>query len=259
MRRIFPMLLVSFSIASCTLNNARIDNELKKHFDSHNVEGTFAMLNNQSGTITLYNMEMDTQKVSPLFTFNVINTLAGIEAGQITGADMKLTVNGETETLAQAWKQQNRSFFQEIARKTGEQNLKLWIDSLQYGNMNMSGSLDSFWFNDTLKISPDEQLGLMFQLYFDKLPFSKFAQSVVRNLMLKEENNDYRLWYVTGTGVNEKQNPVDWVAGWVEENRHVYFFVTYTKSKVANKNIQNTSWQIAESILKEKEFFKGIK
>ena len=75
-------------------------------------------------------------------------------------------------------------YFQEIARQIGKDTMKLWVDSIQYGNKNISGPVDSFWLNNHLKISPDEQLGLMSKLYFDQLPFQKYAQQMVRDAML---------------------------------------------------------------------------
>ena len=108
--------------------------------------------------------------------------------------------------------------------------MKHWIDTLHYGNKNISGAIDSFWLNNTLKISPDEQLGLVKKLYFDKLPFQKRTQQTVRDVMLQENNTLYKLSYKTGWGWDEAQNAIGWIVGWIEENRHVYFFVTLVKS-----------------------------
>ncbi|MEO6868264.1 MAG: class D beta-lactamase, partial [Ginsengibacter sp.] len=77
------ILLTFFSIAvflsSCTYNKAKINNDLKKYFDSLHVEGSFSMMNNQSGEISLFNMELDTQRVLPASTFKIVNTLIGVQ------------------------------------------------------------------------------------------------------------------------------------------------------------------------------------
>jgi beta-lactamase class D len=44
--------------------------------------------------------------------------------------------------------------------------MKQWIDSLHYGNMNIGNRIDSFWVDNSLKVSPDEQLGLVKAIVF---------------------------------------------------------------------------------------------
>lgn len=254
MRHLFTAAIL-FIFSACTLNNTKIDNSLKKYFEEEKVEGTFAILNNQTGHITLYNMPMDTQQFTPGFTFNALNTLIGVEAGQITGKDKKWMVEGDSISLATAWERRFDPFFTEMAKKSGEKNLSLYIDSIEYGNKNLRG--EDFWQNGSLKVSPDEQLGFLFQLYFDKLPFSRFAQEMVRDLMLKENNAKYSFSYVNGAATSDG-TPIDWSMGWIEENKHVYFYVTLIKGKSADA-VKDKSFEISKRILSDMEFFKGVK
>ena len=161
--------------------------------------------------------------------------------------------------MEEAFKVSSVPYYQEVARRIGRDTMKLWIDTLHYGNMNISGPIDSFWLNNTLKISPDEQLGLVNKLYFDKLPFEKRSQQIVRDVMLQENNTLYKLSYKTGWGFDEKNNAVGWVTGWIEENRHVYFFVTLVKSADKNINMQQVRMNITKNILNDLGFFKGEK
>lgn len=262
------MLAIFFSLGSCTLNKAKINNNFKKYFDSANVSGSFSFLNNQSGEVTVYNMELDTQRFSPASTFKIVNTLIGVEKGKITDENMVIKWDGVERpvaawnkdlTMKEAFKVSAVPYYQEVARRIGKDTLQVWIDSLQYGNKNISGPVDSFWLNGQLKISPDEQLGLMYRLYFDKLPFSKYAQQIVRNVMLQEDNTLYKLSYKTGWGDDENGNPIGWVVGWIEENRHVYFFVTFLKSNDKNIDMQKVRMNITKGILSEMGFFKGNK
>ncbi len=108
--------------------------------------------------------------------------------------------------------------------------MQRWIDSLGYGNRNISGPIDSFWLNNRLKIKPDEELGLVKKLYFDQLPFFKRTQEIVQSVMLREQNSNYKLYYKTGLGSLENGHELGWVVGWIEENRHPYFFVLNIES-----------------------------
>ena len=256
----------AFCFTSCTLNKAKTNNDLKKYFDSANVDGSFTLLNNQAGNITVYNMKLDTQRVLPASTFKIVNTLIGIQTGKITDENMVIKWDGIVRqvpewnkdlTMKEAFRVSSVPYFQEIARRIGRDNMKLWIDSIQYGNKDISGPIDSFWLNNHLKISPDEQLGLMSKLYFDQLPFQKYAQQMVRDVMLMEDNTLYKLSYKTGWGFDEENNAIGWVTGWIEENKHVYFFVTLIKSVDKNINMKTVRMNITKGILKELGFFKG--
>ncbi len=266
MNKIFFLLLsfFVFCFASCTLNKAKINNDLKKYFDSAHVNGSFTLLNNQSGSITVYNMKLDTQRISPASTFKIVNALIGIQTGKITDENMVIKWDSVQSqfpewnkdlTMKEAFRASSVPYFQEIARRIGRDNMKLWIDSIQYGNKDISGPLDSFWLNGHLKISPDEQLGLMSKLYFDQLPFQKYAQQMVRDVMLMEDNTLYKLSYKTGWDF--ENNKVGWVVGWIEENKHVYFFVTLVKPLDKNSDLKTAGMKITKGILKELGFFKG--
>jgi len=253
------LFLLVFS--SCTVNRAKINNDLKKYFDSAHVDGSFSFLNNQLGDITVYNMKLDTERLSPGTSFKILNTLIGVQSGKITNENTTITDSGTNKSvsLKEAFNNSFVPYFQSLVRQIGRDTMKFWVDSISYGNKNINGTLDSFWLNNSLKISPDEQLGLMSKIYFDQLPFQKYAQQMVESLMLKEDNTLYKLSYATGTGVDEKNNSFGWTLGWVEENRHVYFFVTYIKTPDKNVDLEATGVHISKSILKEMGFFKGEK
>ena len=161
--------------------------------------------------------------------------------------------------MQEAFKVSCVPYYQEVARRTGYDTMKLWIDSLAYGNKNISGPIDSFWLNNKLKISPDEQLGLLKRLYFDQLPFRKSSQQILRNVMLQEDNTAYKLSYKTGWGFDEAHQSIGWVVGWVEENNHVYFFVTLVKSPNKDLDMKTVRMGITKDILKDLGFLQGKK
>lgn len=263
---VLSLFLLAFS--SCSVNKAKIDNSLKKYFDAKNVDGCFTMLNNADGQITVYNMALDTMRLTPASTFKIANSLIGLQTGAITGEKMIIKWDGITRqnkdwnkdmNLKEAFKVSSVPYFQEVARRIGRDTMQQWIDTLSYGNRNIAGPIDSFWLNNQLKISPDEQLGFLKQLYFDQLPFRKSVQQQVRDLMLQEDNTAYKLSYKTGWGFDEKNNAVGWVAGWIEENRHVYFFVTLITTPDKQIDISKARMDITKDALKDLGFFEGKK
>lgn len=259
------VLLLAVVVSSCSVNQAKIDDGLKKYFDSSNVDGCFSMVNNQNGEVTVYNIKLDTQRFLPASTFKIVNSLIGLETGRITDENMVIKYNGvetwnqdwnKDLTMKDAFKVSAVNYYQEVARRIGRDTMQRWIDTLQYGNRNISGAIDSFWLNNTLKVSPDEQLGLVKNLYFDKLPFQKRSQQIVKDVMLQENNTLYKLSYKTGWGFEEK-HAIGWVVGWIEENKHVYFFVLLVKSPDKKIDMMSVRMKILKGILSQYGFFKG--
>ncbi|MEO7802653.1 MAG: class D beta-lactamase [Ginsengibacter sp.] len=254
-------------LQSCSVNKAKIDNTLKQYFDEAKVDGCFTLLSNSDGNITVYNMALDTQRFLPASTFKIVNSLIGLHIGVIVDEKMVIPWDGKVRsnpewnknlTMKEAFKVSAVPYYQEVARRIGYDTMKVWIDSIGYGDKNISGPLDSFWLNNKIKISPDEQLGLLQKLYFDKLPFQKRAQQIVRDVMLQEDNTQYKLSYKTGLGYDEKNNLIGWLTGWIEENRHVYFFVTFIKTPDI-KIDPAVRLSITKKILTKFGFFKGEK
>ena len=263
-----PVLLYTLVLTSCSVNKAKIDNSLKKYFDAKNVEGSFTMLNNTDGKVTVYNMGLDTMRFTPASTFKIINSLIGLQTGVITDENMVIKWDGKKRpnkdwnknlTMSEAFKVSSVPYYQEVARRIGKDTMQRWLNTLGYGNMAMGEYIDSFWLNNQLKISPDEQLGLMKMLYFDQLPFRKSVQQVVRNAMLQEDNTAYKLSYKTGWGYDELKNSIGWITGWIEENRHVYFFVTLIKSPDPAIDMKSVRINVTKDILKHLGFLEGKK
>lgn len=260
--------LVVFGLSACSVNKAKLNDDLKKYFDAKNVDGAFTMLNNADGQIIVYNMRLDTTRVTPASTFKILNSLIGLETGVITTDTMVIpwdkvvredTAWNKDMGMKEAFAVSAVPYYQEVARRIGKDTMQHWIDSLSYGNRKIGAAIDQFWLNNTLKISPDEQLGFMKKLYFDQLPFRKSVQQMVRVAMLREDNTAYKLSYKTGYGFDEANNSIGWVVGWIEENNHVYFFSTLTKAPGKPAGFADARISITKDILKSYGFFEGKK
>jgi beta-lactamase class D len=266
---LFTCMVLPFLFAACSPNNVKEDESLKKYFDSANVAGCFGLFDNSQGQFTIYNLKrFRDSSFLPASTFKIINSLIGIETGIISDEKMVIKWDGikrwnedwnKDLSMEEAFRVSAVPYFQEVARRIGHDTMKKWIDSLGYGNKNISGPIDSFWLNNHLKITPDEQLGLVKKLYFNQLPFFKRTQEIVSRLMLREENANYRLSYKTGWGETEAGHPLGWIVGWIEENRHPYFFVLNIETADRNADMKNARLKILKGILEKMGFFEGKK
>ena len=262
----------SMVIMACSTNNVTVDNGLKKYFDEYKVKGSFGLYDNGTGQFTIYNLSrFKDSAYLPASTFKIVNALVGLETGKLTNEKMEIVwdgvirkyPNGDTATAwnknltaAEAFKVSAIPYFQELARRIGKENMQHWLDSIKYGSRIIKTRVDTFWLDNTLQISADEEMGLVKKLYFNQLPFQKRSQDIVKKMMLQEDNANYKLSYKTGWGFLENGNALGWVVGWIEENRHPYFFVLNVEADHTT-NLSAIRVDLLKEILKQEDFFLG--
>jgi beta-lactamase class D len=264
---VFPLL---FLIFSCSPNNVTEEPSLGRYFDSAGVEGCFGLNDNGQGHFTIYQLKRYRDSAfSPASTFKIVNSLIGLETGVISDEKMVIPWDGVVRShpewnkdlsMEEAFRVSAVNYYQEVARRIGYRSMKHWIDTLGYGNRDISGRIDSFWLNSgPLRITADEQLGLVKKLYFDQLPFLRRSQEIVHKVMLREDSSHYRLSYKTGWGKTATGKELGWIVGWIEENNHPYFFVLNLDSPDSAINMSKIRLQILKGILASQGFFHGNK
>lgn len=261
------VLIVLFN--ACSPNNVKVDNSLEKYFTENKVNGCFALMDNGTGKFTVYNLSRyRDSSYLPASTFKIVNSLIGLQTGRITNDSMVIKWDGVKRqfdswnkdlTMYEAFRVSAVPYYQEVARRIGKDTMQFWLDSLSYGTKKITTAIDTFWLDNSLKITPDEELGLVKRLYFDQLPFFKTYQETVKRAMLFENNANYRLAYKTGWSFwNEKAaKHLGWIVGWIEENRHPYFFVLNIESPDPNFDMPTVRMKILKGILKQQGFFEG--
>ena len=276
MRWICAILLTTLLFASgCTPNNVKKDDSLKTFFEEAKAEGSFALLDNGTGEFTIYNLPWYRDSLfMPASTFKIVNSLIGLQTGVISSDSMVIPWDGVTR-FADAWNRDltmNEAFrvsavpyYQEVARRIGKDTMEVWLNRLQYGarsendTIALNSPIDTFWLDNSIRITPDQQLGLVKRLYFDQLPFFKVHQETVKKAMKIEDTPAYRLAYKTGwSGWDERtQRHIGWVLGWIEENNHPYFFVLSLQSKEREFDMSKYRINILKNILKKLGFMEG--
>ena len=256
MKKFLLIASVGFFFAACSPNNVKEDEALGKYFDSAGVKGTFALFDNGTGDFTIYNLSRYKDSAySPASTFKVVHSLIALETGVVSDEKMTIPLDSAV-TMETAFKNSIVPYYQEVARRIGNDTMQLWLDSLQYGNHTIGKSIDSFWLNNTIKLTPDEQLGIMKRLFFNQLPFQKRTHEIVKRMMLRESNANYQLSYKTGLTYKENGNQLAWVVGWIEENKHPYFFVLNVEGP-ANIPLEETRLTLLKKIMSNQGFFEG--
>jgi len=232
MRTRFLLLCLSVLFTlSCTQTRVKDHADWGKYYEQQGIKNAcFILRDNNHESIHYYNKERCITRFTPASTFKIFNSLVGLETA--VAPDDRLMIKWDSidrhrpewnkdMTMAEAFKVSNVGYYQELARRIGATRMKHYIDTVKYGNMNMTGGIDQFWLNDSLQISADEQAGFVKRMYFAELPFSERSQRIVRNMMLQEETPGYKLYYKTGTGRISGDKYIYWVTGFVERTMHV--------------------------------------
>lgn len=262
------LLITTALFSACSENNITQDNDLKKYFDSNHVVGCFGLFDNAHEQFIIYNLPRYRDSAFlPASTFKIVNSLIGLQTGVISNEQMIIPWDGEVRsipewnknlTMQEAFTVSAVPYYQEVARRIGKDTMQQWLDTLHYGTQKINSRIDTFWLDNSLKITPDEQLGLAKKLYFGQLPFDKRPQSIVKKVMLRENNANYQLSYKTGWGYNEKGNSIGWVVGWIEENQHVYPFVLNIEG-AHDIDMPAVRMNILKGILQKEGFMQGKK
>ncbi|GAA4317553.1 class D beta-lactamase [Compostibacter hankyongensis] len=269
-RRLLGFVCCGLLLAACSPNRIHQREEWGKYFSANGVTGSFMLYNNASGDFDVYNLKDIQQRSSPASTFKIMNALTGLETGVISDTNMVIPWDGvprqvpewnQDLSMGNAFRYSAVPYYQEVARRIGRKTMQQWLDSVKYGNMIIGPHIDSFWLDNSLQLSPDEELGFIKQLYFSKLPFQERSQRLVREVMLMEQTSGYKLSYKTGweTRVGDSSRQNGWLVGWEEENKHVYFFVLHLEGPPDRKDFGAVRFKIFHAIMEKEGFFKGQK
>jgi len=229
--------------------------------------GTCVFINCKSGKIIASDSTMAITRYTPCSTFKIWNTLIGAECHIISGQDeLFYKWDGETrflpswnkdQTLKEAFQASCVPAFQILARKTGTENMKKWLDSIVYGDMDISSGIDDFWLpkkgKKSINISPIEQAQLIKKLINGDLPFSTNSRAILKEIMIIGKTRNGQYFGKTGTGTDIPGNPgqnIAWFVGYVISKSETYSYACLLKGLNLTGKDSKT---IIETILKNAE------
>ena len=232
--------------------------EWQTHFDAKDVRGTIVVFEPAKDRYLVVNPARAEQRFLPASTFKIPNALIGLEVGSIADASEVFRWDGKPKvraawerdhTLATGMRESVVWMFQEVARRTGRERMREWIDRLQYGNRDIRGGIDLFWLQGALRVSAREQVDFLRKLAEGALPATQRSQRLVREALVIERSRAYTLYAKTGTTGGGK-NAVWWWVGWVErQGRPVAVFAMNFAPSPATR--AGDRFEIGRAILQE--------
>lgn len=202
------------------------------------MEGTFVIHDVQKGITQVYNPARAEKRFIPASTYKIANSLIALETGVVSDTEFALPLDTATvqpmdwwpeswhkeQTLKTAFQNSVYWYYQELARRIGEDRMKEYLRRLDYGNQNMGGGLDTFWLVGDLRISPFEQIDFLRRLYAGNLDVSERSMQIVKEMMVLEEKPTYRLSGKTGTAEITATKELGWLVGYLEKGKRVYVY-----------------------------------
>jgi beta-lactamase class D len=234
MKYFLSLLFATILLTSCERNNIFERKEWGAIYKKHGLDSAcFEVVEQSKERAYYYNKARGNKRLSPASTFKIMASLIALETSVAPDEDLVIAWDGvknENEkwnkdmNMREAFITSSEPYYKELMKRVGATEIKKWMDSIEYGNAKIGNDVQTFWTDNSLQITPDEQVGFLKKLYFDALPFSKRTMRIVRSMMLQEETKDYRFYYKSGTYVDDKKT-MGWLVGFVEDStNHPYFF-----------------------------------
>lgn len=192
---------------------------------------------------------------SPCSTFKIAIALMGYDAGILIDEHHPLLpFKAGYLDWNPAWKKPHDPmmwmknstvwYSQVVTKKLGEKKFQAYLKKFNYGNQDASGDasmnngLTESWLSSSLKISPKEQILFLQKLLDEKLPVSKQAQEMTKNIIFVQEIEGWKIFGKTGSGdfydANGELNPkkqIGWFVGWATKDDRSVIFAHYVEDE----------------------------
>jgi beta-lactamase class D len=252
------LILILATVSSTPVDSA----DSSDIFTRYGVEGSFVLCPVEDGDCERINPGRCDERFIPASTFKVLNSMIALETGAIAGTDEVLTWDGRRHRI-QSWNQDQdmehafqRScvwFYQELARRIGDERMRGYLQKTAYGNASMGGGIDRFWLDGDLRISQNEQISLLRRLWKNELPFRGEVQNTVKRLMVLESGDNFTFSGKTGLGdVNDIL--YGWLVGFIERDGRAYCYALNIASpSMAMNEFAPLRLKIVRELLKERK------
>ena len=227
-------------------------------FQDNNVNGTFVLKNLNSNKTLIYNQERSDKEFVPASTFKILNSMIALQVSSIKSIDDTIKWDGvdreykpwnKDQTMKSAFPISCVWFYQELARRTGQEKMQKMITESNYGNKKIDNKIDRFWLDGKLAISANEQIDFLERLVNNKLPFDKNIQKTVKNIMITDSTENYIIHSKTGWS-----NNIGWNVGYIETKTNIWIFaMNIDMNDIKMANIRKT---ITYDILKEQKIIE---
>lgn len=232
---------------------------------------TFVLFSENSGKYQFENEERANLRLPPFSTFKIANSMIALDIGVISGIEEKLTFDQklypiqnwwpdtwymEPLNLRDAFAYSALPIYQSIAVQINDIRMKEYLHKFQYGNMDITSGIDTFWLGESLKITAKEQVDFIRKLYSQQLPLTKKTFSSMKEIMLSEKTEKYKIYSKTGAGHLSDHSFIGWYVGIVENNEGTHYFALSITGDSFTDVIRKRT-EVARKLLRNAGVLKG--
>lgn len=198
-------------------------------------KGSFVLYDLEKDLWQIYNDKECTKRIAPDSTYKIYSALCALEKGTITPTNNTMSWDNimypidtwnKDQSLKTAMKNSVNWYFNSLDKENGFTYMQQFFHKIHYGNEDLSGGLDRYWLESSLKISPVEQVKLLKQMYTNEFGFNMENIQAVKSSMLISSSENVSLYGKTGTGNVNDKNTNGWFIGFVETPDNTFFFAT---------------------------------
>lgn len=225
--KFFMMLFLLLTLSGCNHSDVTRD-----YIDEKNIDATIVVSSLDTGKEYIINEERSEQRFLPASTFKIPNTLIVLQEGIIKDENEIIKWDGKDKGISEWNKDQSLKtalpsscvwFYQELAKKVGNEKYSKYLSEINYGNAKVGTSVDNFWLEGDLRISAKEQIDFLKKVYTEEYNFNEDYYKILKELMIDEKNADYTLSGKTGWA--QRVTPqIGWYVGYVETSKDTWFF-----------------------------------
>lgn len=221
-------LLVFLPLAACS------SLPMEDWYQARNLNGTIVIVSRNTGKEYTHNSARSRERFIPASTFKIPNTLIALQEHAVKGTDEIIRWDGTKSQIADWNKDQNIQsafaascvwFYQELARRVGDEAYRKWLHTMAYGNQKTGSRPDSFWLDGDLRISAREQIDVIRSIYERKYPFDDVHYDALKKIMYVKSIDNCAVYAKTGWGSSVKPQ-IGWYVGYIETGADVYFFAS---------------------------------
>lgn len=224
-------------------------------------DGAFALLDPATDTLTHVNTKRCDEGFSPASTFKIPLSLLALERGAVKDVDVVLPWDGVNRAI-ESWNKDHSMrtayaasavwFYQEMARRVGEDALLRSLVDFHYGSESAGGRFDEFWLNGGLTISPNQQVDFLRRMHDGELPVSKATLDATLEIMELARDEHAVLRAKTGWATREPGADIGWFVGMLEtDGKPVYFAILLLQQDPETEVFWKSRRELAERLLRE--------
>jgi len=241
---------------------SQFSRNLSRNLQEAKSDGCFIVYDLKRDRYIRYNPDHCQKRFIPASTFKIFNSLVALETKAIANENIVIPWDGvvnneflewnQDQTMRTAFKRSVVWFYQELARRVGNERMRKYIQASGYGNQDIGDRIDTFWLKGKLRISPEEQIKFLVMLYKENLPFAPAVMQTVKDIMVIDRQEHYTLRGKTGWGrdVDGMKN-IGWYVGYLERDHNVYFYTLNIVNQDSNFSMISTRKKILFDALKD--------